>query len=306
MTNFRLQIVSIIAIFAAVGAGLVLGSLPRQSLASASGGDDAVALAERNQKLQADLDERTRSVMADRAFVDALAPQLLSGRLRGATVLTLATPSGGDNVDGVVRMLLRAGATLTGSLALTAKFSDPAADSDLLALAADHAAPAGSGASTVATHPDYVDGADASAGVLASVLSRREPVRTDWRATIGAYAGGGYLRGTEAMSAPADVVMVVAGPPDTSTGPGATLRLVTRLAETGRVVVVSGTDRSAGNLVSEVRQDPDLSPLVSTVDNVGTEVGCLLAAWSVADELDDRSGHYGDGPGASLLPKNSP
>jgi hypothetical protein len=38
------------------------------------------------------------------------------------------------------------------------------------------------------------------------------------------------------------------------------------------------------------------------VDDVGTPAGRLVTAWALADLIGGRTGHYGNGAGASLLP----
>jgi hypothetical protein len=51
-----------------------------------------------------------------------------------------------------------------------------------------------------------------------------------------------------------------------------------------------------------VRADASLSATVSTVDNAGTPTGRLVTVWALADLIGGRTGHYGTGAGATLLP----
>lgn len=80
---------------------------------------------------------------------------------------------------------------------------------------------------------------------------------------------------------------------------------VAQFDKAGDVVVAASADAGNGNVVAEVRGDPQLFQTVSTVDNVDTPQGRLVAAWAVADRIRGRTGHYGIGAGATLVPKTT-
>jgi hypothetical protein len=300
---FKLQVISIVAVFAAVSAGLVLGSFAHNNQATAATQDEVAVLDRQNAALQAQVDQLNRDALTDLRFTEGLAPTILYGRLQGTKVLTLSTPSGAGSVEGVVRMLSSAGAVLTGSVQLTTRFTDPRYDDQLRDLA--HAAPP----STVVGIPKNADGVAASAAVLSGVFMTRAPALSDAdiRKVLDSYANAGFLRGTGPVSTPADVVVVVSGPPEANEDAvrrnAAAFAMVTQLARAGKVVVAANTYSGAGNLVAAVRADPALSLTVSTVDNSDAAIGRLLIAWAVGDQLAAHTNHYGTASGASLVPK---
>jgi hypothetical protein len=109
------------------------------------------------------------------------------------------------------------------------------------------------------------------------------------------------------VNTPADVVVVVSGPPSTNADfarrNAAVLAMTTQFARASKVVVAATTVGGAGNLVAQIRIDPGLRLTVSTVDNAGTPAGRLVVAWAVADQIEGRAGQYGTGQGATLVPK---
>ncbi len=309
--SFKLQVISIVAVFGAIGAGLILGSFAHNNVATAADRDEVGALSKQNQALQGQVDEFTRDALAETRFTEGLAPTILYGRLQGIKVLALSTPSGAASIEGVVRMLSSAGSVVTGAIQLTAKFTDPGSEDELLDLA-HNTLPA-----AAASIPDDADGVAASAEMLSRVLVKRAPTvpETELRAVLDAYADAGYLRGTGPVSTPADVVVLVSGPPasDQAESDQGVVRRITAvlasLARAGKVVVAGSAGAnttSAGDLVGAARADQTLKSAVSTVDNADTSIGRLLVAWAVVDQLAGRATHYGTGPGATLVPENAP
>jgi Copper transport outer membrane protein, MctB len=302
----RFQIISIVAVFTAVGVGLAMGTAARDSPAAASTRSQLTALSEQNDDLQAQIDYLSRDEATRERFVEELVPTVLAGRLKATKVLLLATPSGVDSVAGVRQMLSVAGADLTGALQVTGKFTDPRYEDELLDLA-HTVLPS----SVVDPPPAGLDGVGASASVLATVLLKHTPATTDedLRTALASYASQGYLLGTDGVRAAADVVVVVSGPPvageDATRRNAALLGIVTQFDKAGKMVVAATTDTGAGNLVAQVRHDAQLHLSVSTVDNVTTPQGRLVAAWAAVDQLAGKTGHYGVGEGTTLLPKRT-
>jgi Copper transport outer membrane protein, MctB len=300
----RFQIISIVAVFTAVGAGLAMGTAARDNPAAASTRNQLTALSEQNDDLQAQIDYLSRDEATRERFAEELVPSVLSGRLKATKVLLLATPSGVDSVADVRKMLSVAGADLTGALQITGKFTDPRYDDELLDLA-HTVLPA----SVVGRPAAGLDGVGASASVLATVLLKHTPATTDenLRTALASYASQGYLLGTDGVKGAADVVVVVSGPPvtdeDATRRNAALLAVVSQFDKAGNVVVAASTDTGAGNLVAQVRHDSQLHLNVSTVDNVSTPQGRLVAAWAAADQVAGKTGHYGVGEGTTLLPK---
>lgn len=307
MRNFGFQVIAITAVFASMGTGLVLGALAHNGPASASLRDQVGTLSDHNGELRAEVDWVNRDAAVREHFAEELVPTVLTGRLAGIKVLIVATPSGMDSVDGLRNMLTVAGAKLTGTLEVTAKFTDPRYEDELLDLA-HTVLPS----SVVGPLPGDVDGVGATSALFAAVLLKRSPALSeqDLHTVLTSYASQGYLVGIETVTTAADAVIVVTGPPatdeDATRRNAALLALVTQLDRVGNITVACVNDGGAGNLVAQVRHDSQLRTSVSTVDNVTTPQGRLVTAWATADQLAGRTGHYGVGEGATLVPKISP
>ncbi|MDC4233392.1 copper transporter [Actinomyces sp. B33] len=117
MINFRYHLVSLIAVFAALAVGIVLGAGPLQTrLASTMNPQtDSQALVE-SQAVSA-AEARTA---VEAAGLEQLADSVLPGTLAGTTVATVALPGAdAQDVERVRRMLTTAGASLVGAASLT-------------------------------------------------------------------------------------------------------------------------------------------------------------------------------------------
>jgi hypothetical protein len=304
--NFRYHVVSLTAVFFALAIGLVVGTAALNGPVADSLRDQIDSLGQQNQELRDRVNHLNADVEAREQFAEQVAPVVLANRLAGVRVLILFAPSGADQVDGVRDMVLLAGATVTGRVGVTDRFTDPASNDELLDLAHTSlpaAVPEGL--------PTNSDGVEASTALLGAVLLDRSPsiAEADRRAVLAAYAEPGYLSGTEDVTAAANAVVLVAGAP--YTGPDAPRRnaavvtMVAQLDRAGTVTVAASADTGAGNVVADVRADARLAQTVSTVDNSGTPQGRLVVAWALSDQIAGRIGHYGIGSGATLLPKTA-
>jgi hypothetical protein len=317
MVNFRFHVVSLAAIFLALAAGVVMGAAALRNPVTDSLRARAQTADEQNRQLRDQLEQRDRRDQLDRPaedgttrddLVEQLAPGLLRDRLAARRVLVLSTDAGAPYVDGVVRMLNVAGATVSGRVEIAASFVDPERSAQLLELATA-ARPPGVTSSPAAT----TDGVASSAALLAAVLMTRIPeVSTDDRQRVlAAYQSLGYLTGTVDLTAPADAVVLVSGAapsgPDAAARTQAMIGAVVEFDRAGPIVLAAGSAAGGGTagqdpLVGTIRDDPELAASVSTVDNVGTAEGRLVTGWAVADQLGGTVGHYGTGPGSPLVP----
>jgi hypothetical protein len=304
--NFRYHVVSLTAVFFALAIGLVVGTAALNGPVADSLRDQIDSVGQQNQELRDRVNHLNADVEAREQFAEQVAPVVLANRLAGVRVLILFTPSGDEHVDGVRDMLALAGATVTGRVGVTDRFTEPANNDELLDLA-HTSLPAG----VPDGLPTNSDGVEASAALLGAVLLDRTPpiAETDRRAVLTAFTNPGYLSGTDDVAAAAGAVVFVSGPP--YTGPEAARRnaaIVTTVAQldnAGVVTVAAGADAGEGNVVAEVRRDPRLTQTMSTVDNAGTPQGRLVVAWALAEQIAGRPGHFGIGSGATLLPKTA-
>ncbi len=306
MINFRYHVVSLTAVFFALAIGLVVGTAALNGPVADSLKEQVTSLGQQNQELRDRVDHLTADVNSRERFAEQIAPVVLAGRLTNTKVLVVSLPTGGDYVEAVTKMLVTAGAKITGTVAVSDSFLDPARNDELLDLA-HTALPA----SVTGGLPTNSVGVESSSALLAAVLLNRIPApsEADLRSVLAAYDSQGYLEQTQKVTGPADAVVVISGPPltdkDAARKNAAAVTFVTQLTKAGRVLVASDSDAGNGNVVTAVRGEPTLSSRVSTVDNVATPQGRLVAAWAVADRISGKVGHYGIGSGTTLLPKVS-
>lgn len=334
MLNFRYHVVSLVAVFLALAIGVIMGTTvldralvdrleDQQQLLR----DDIAEARETNAALAAEVEQQQVAVVqaAERLVPGALedVPVVLVG-VRGAE------PEG---LDELRTALQGAGADDRGELWLTERFTLPtdedalalaeAVDEDpdlapselraaaVAALAAELRAGATEDPDEPATDPDEAgsEGADEEGPPEAE-----EPAAAEDGA-IEALVAEGFLE----LGAPADeeavaalpagtVAVVAAGDADPALG----ARLVAELgggdadAPLAVVVAEQRTDVAAGattpaSAVARVREDDAVAGTVTTVDNLGTDVGRLAVVLAVVDAAEGVVGDFGTGPGATRL-----
>jgi hypothetical protein len=300
--NFRYHVVSLTAVFLALAIGLVLGTAALNGPAADKLGDKVSELSDRNQQYRDQVESLTTEVNKQEQFAEESAPLLLAGRLPAKRVLVLSTAAANKNVDELVKTLALSGAKLTGRVQIEDKFADPANNDQLLDLALSSAPPGVRG-----TLPSKSNGAETSAALLAAVLVGGVPV-DGIRTVLTAYSSQGYISVNGEVSGPAEAVIMLAGQAyvgqDATKRNAAVVTVVDRFDQAGKLVVAGSGDAGDGNAVRAVRGDPALVKSVSTVDNLTTSQGRVATVLALAEQVEGRVGHYGNGSGAtSRLPK---
>lgn len=308
MINFRYHVVSLAAVFLALAIGLVVGTSAANGPIADNLKDQYSKVSTDNQQLRDQLDERTSDLNKAGEFAEETAPALLGGKLTGKRVLVLSLEGNGKDVDkttaGVSDFLHKAGATVTGTVKLTEKFTAPASKDQLLDTADASAPPGISGAL-----PTQNSGVDTSAALLAALLvgNTGSAVLDSTHTVLKAYQTQGFLSFDGAFAAPAEAVLMVAGTPSTGKDAKdratAALAIVSRFEQAGKLVVGG---LSVIGVVSSVRGDSALQKNVSTVDNLVTAQGQVAAVLALVERMKGGTGHYGSGDGASsMLPKTA-
>jgi hypothetical protein len=303
MINFRYHLVSLVGVLFALSIGLVLGS---GLLSSGTGTAAAVQVVD----LQAEtalLRERVAANEATVSFADsfgaATQQSQVEGTLTDRPVVVVAVPGADDQVlAGTREALSAAGASVVGTIAVDASWSDAASEPLLDSLAAQLVT---SGAAL----PD-TDGYERGAVVLAaSVLAPAAgDESSELETTPAAFAEAGLISLSEPLSGPAELaVLVTGGPVDDDGEAGRRLGALASLAgafdSEGAGAVLAGPPDSAANLglVDAVRSDVDLAAQLSTVDMAQVSSGRTSTALALAEQAEGGVGHYGavgqvDGP----------
>jgi hypothetical protein len=313
MINLRYHIVSLVAVFLALGLGIVMGStvIDRVTVDALNDNLDDVrrsvgAIREENRKLG-------DQIKQGQDFAETTRDQLLRGHLRNVPVMVVAI-AGIDRgpVDDLRRALAGAQATMQGTIWFTSKMR-LASDGDVRALAGALDLPV--------DRPEVV-----RRQALARVASARDNGSAD-ASPLAALQSAGFLT-YEGPSPPAStttssVPLALASLPLPNTrylvvsGAGAevgddvvAVPLTQAYAQaSARVVAVeSGVDTDGGRavFVGLLRGDV-LSSRLSTVDNIESPMGQTAAVLALEDLGVPRYGHYGVGPGAQrILPQPTP
>jgi len=307
MIDFRYHVVSIIAVFLALGTGIVLGStaLDRPII------DDlkrrTTGLAEDKARLQERVEGLEDSVDDDEAFTAAVGEIVLPGRLTGQRVTVVSTPGAdGDVRDSVIEAIRTAGARVTGQINLLPRFTDPDAAAEIDDLV-----------SKLATGIDPPSGTvPRAAAELAAALDAdgrpdgdAVPVETT-RLISGFREAGLVAVDGNAAVRPGDVVVMVLGPPGAEDSDADTavaervqrslVEVITAFAGRGAVVLAAPTTAAGDrSLLKAVRDDAGLAAKLSSVDTAGTPYGSIATVLALADAVRREFGHYGVGPGAT-------
>ena len=309
MINLRYHIVSLVAVFLALGLGIVMGStvISRVTVDALNDRLDTVqrsqgAVREENGRLKGQVDHGQEFAVTTR-------DQLLRGHLRNVPVMIVAV-AGVDRrpVDELRQALVGAQATLQGTVWFTPKMR-LSSDGDVRALA--------TALDLSVDRPEVVRRL-ALAKVAAgrdSTASDTSPLSALQLAGFVTYEAPPLATSTTTLAPPTLAslplantrYLVVSGAGAVVGDDAVAVPLVQAYAQaSGRVVAVeSGVDTDGGRavFVGLLRGD-SLAARMSTVDNIESPMGQTAAVLALEDLGVPRFGHYGVGPGAQrVLPQ---
>lgn len=305
MIDFRYHIVSLIAVFLALGMGILLGSS-----VLATGTIDVLEAQQRNLRRDVDASQDQISTLRQerdegRAIVEQVTPWMVRGRLNGQRFVSVYDGGGGRWRDPARDALVQAGAQEVGSVTLTDAWNltEPAASDRLGQIVRDTL-----GSFEPAEHP-------VEAALIA--LGRRlfEP---DGEALLRALVDarfvtvdGADLRGTWPPRGSA-VLGLAASYTRTRPEPGWLAALAQGTASVAPTLIVGARpkDHSA---VTLLRADQASPPTLTTFDAAETDggrSGPVLAAASrigivmaMEAAVQGRGGHYGTDDGRRFVPE---
>ena len=297
MIDFRYHIVSIVAIFFALGAGVVLGSGPLKG----AGNELVQAQAEKDRQQLADARAELVQVKAlDKYrddFVAKVTTGLTDGKLTGKKIVIVTMPNAdGDLTTSIQDELEKAGGQVTTKVALDAKLFDPGQRQLVESLV------------TQLVTADIQFPADSTtyqrAGlILARGVAAKEEGRTADADSTKILSG---LTGAKLVSLKpsqikdrASLFVVVAAKPPTPTPDNSTYNdsvdFVQGLDEGSGGVVVAGTPETAqnGGLIKALRSDSEASKIVSSVDVADLPSGQMTVVFALVEQAGGKAGHYG-------------
>jgi len=310
--DFRYHIVSIVAIFFALGAGVLLGAGPLKN----TGANVVQAQAEKDRQA---LDDAREELIQARAldkyrddYVAKVTSGLVTARLKDRKVAVVRMPHADDGlVDDVTSELEAAGAQVTTTVSL---------DGDLFTteqrplvnplvnqlVTAD------------VTFPKDSTTYERAGQILARAIAAKDDGRTvdeDASRILGGLTGSKLFGVKPTPKDRATLVVVVAGKPQNPAPDDSTYSDAVDLAEgldAGSAgVVVAGTPASAqSGLLKTLRSDSDATKNVSSVDVADLPSGQATVIFALAEQADGKAGQYGGidakngvAPAAVLVPE---
>jgi hypothetical protein len=315
MLNLRYHVVSLVAVFLALGIGVIMGAtvIDRVTVDQLRNRLDSVEGSVRqtrkdNDRLAAQLHTWDR-------FVDQGRSALLSGQLQGVPVLLVG-------VDGIDRKpvgdlrgeLLTAGANVEGTLWLKDKLNvKTQADANALAgvLGVPEDTPDVVRATALSKLAAVLRGSGDPAGVIPAL---RQGGFLDYEAPQAATSTSSPTStppGPGTIPVPGTRTLIMSGAGARLDDETMTMPFVTQMALAGAPIVAAeaGQDTPGGRdvFVGLVRERAETSARVPTVDNLESFIGQAAAVLALRDVGRAPASHYGLGPGAQrLLPEPTP
>jgi hypothetical protein len=327
--DFRYHLVSIIAIFFALAAGIALGAGPLKAGVDQTLTDQTSALRDENQQLRDQIATLESTAEYRDAFVGAVTPELIDSRLADRRVVLVALPGAdADQVAAIGETLAGSGAAVGATVRIDPTWTDAGSAAVLDTLASELV-------SSGTTLPEG-DGYDRGAAVLAGALLEpadeaseegdtgaepepgptEEPTAPEAGATeeptpgaedaaessataLAAFSEAGLVSVEGEPTPEADLAVVVAGPPfddeELERRNAALVTLATALDAAGSGSVLAGSPSSAGEtgVVAALRADGNAAELVSTVDVATLPSGRVAVVYALEEQVAGGSGHYG-------------
>jgi hypothetical protein len=305
--TFRYHIVTLVSVFLALAIGIALGGGPLKGEVDNSLVKELAARKKTEKEQRVTIRELRAAAAFSDGFAKATAPTVLSGTLKGVSVAVVSLPEARQTTVTELQSLVRtAGARLVGSYRVGDKLGDDTNKGLVDQL----------GTQMMAGVHDVQVPSDASTYQRFGLLLGRaigtkdkgnQPFDATSTSLVSGFATAGLVSAVGTPKGRARVVIMVTGPGGTSARQAGVneIHAVVADAMTDDVsaVVLSGPADAAraGGLLRKVRDDVNLSSVLSTVDSAGTGSGAVVTLLAAAQDLSGGTGQYGavdaaDGP----------
>jgi hypothetical protein len=311
--DFRYHIVSLVAVFLALGVGIVLGSGPLDEQIQGALQTQTNDLRGQQRELRSQVSDLQNQVGVGEQFAQEIIDPLTANQLTDRTVVMFTLPgTDKDLVDNATKVLERSGATVNGTVAITDVYVDPTKAKAPLEDLALRLVPPG------VQFPDGSSPIERVGTVLARSTvanNRQDTQEVDQRAAevLAGLQELGAIKVTGEPGRRSDLAVVVAPAPAKDKGTAeavkasddALLGLVAALDAASRGVVVTGPRLSAssGGFVDLVRKSDNKAQGVSTVDLADSTLGQIGLVLGLVEQTRGAAGDYGGGSGVdSVIP----
>jgi len=298
--SLRHHIISIAAVFLALAIGLILGFTSVSNGLLSGLRSDKSGLQQNVGALESDRNTLRAQLNSANGFDSAVAPLALRGVLAQRSVVIFTAPdANSSDRDALVKLIGQAGGSVSGQVALTPAFVNPA-NADQLRSTITNVIPAG-----VQLPTGSVDSGSLAGALLGSVLlldaktAKPRTTPAELAVAVQALRAGGFIGAGGPPVTPGQLGLVLTGGAVTGDGAGDRASTIARFAaaldRTSAGVVLAGRAGSAdGNgPVGVARADADITAALTTVDNVDTAAGQITSVLGLQEQLDGRAGRYG-------------
>lgn len=310
MIDFRYHLVSLVSVFLALAVGIVLGAGPLKDPIDATIKNDVESLRAEKDGLKQELDRLDSSQQHRDDFLDEISPVLVGQRLSGRSVALVVLPGAEkQTADDLETVLQQAGAKVTTRVSVAEKWTEPDQAAFRDQLASQLQSTRGAGDTGAATTPDRL------ANLLARSVLTDDPARsgkpdTPARTVLDGLTSADLVSVDGEPKTLATVAVLLAPPVPEAVHGAATATdepLLTAWAalahaldtgSNGATVLGPPSSTADGGLLHTLRDDPELSADLSTVDTAGTPMGNLTTVLALGEQLRGGSGSYGFADGA--------
>lgn len=308
MVDFRYHLISLVAVFLALGLGILMGTVVLNDALVDSLKADIRDVREHNQSLEDEINQQDRRIDAANAFADEAAPWLTTGALDGR-VIVMVQPEGtdGDTVGSVRAAVEEAGGEIPTTLVLSDRFRlQDQIERDQLALIIGSSS--GAARDLRAEVGAQLGSRLAAAAAEAPTASRPQDVAQERLRLLLRELGNADFVSVDAEDnqslVPSNAMFLVIGgdaSPRTYDSSELVTALVAETSARGVPTLVGEHAESTWGLVPAVRNDPDAGGGVSTVDQANTVEGRVAVVLGLQRAFEGATGHYGVGPGATRV-----
>jgi Copper transport outer membrane protein, MctB len=323
LIDFRYHLISIIAVFLALGIGILMGSLVLEDRLVRQIRSQLESIGRRNDELQAEVVDLKNQIDADEGFARIAREYLIKGQLDGEHIVVFTYErTDGGLMDQLRATVEEAGGSLTSTIEATEKLSlETPAERDQLALALSS-----SSSSAADLHQELGDElGDTAAAAAGSGGTTREPLPAAEQVgpaaksldgLVADLADAGFLNvdrppNDEPLVPPGADFVVVGGSEDAppfQLSPY-TVALSSHLARDGAPVLAAESSTSSWGIVTSLRADGDAQDAVTTVDQAESISGSVAMVLGLEQADAGIVGkHYGVAPDAAsgIIPEPPP
>lgn len=297
MVDFRYHLVSLIAVFMALGVGIILGAGPLQNSIGSVLTNQVDSLRESRNEAWAQAEEAERESQAYREGLESLTTDMITGSLDGQAIVIVALPGASDDaIAAHSENLMLSGAEIQGVVEITDSFFSPATASYRNALS-------GQLGSYVETSDNPME--TLVAGLELILMADDESAGAATLLELYQSSDNPLIEVRESLVSPSDAILVV-GPteveapvegeedPDAETILANKVEFMTAI-ETPAVLVSTG---DSGTLLDAVRADDNG---VSTVDSPEDSTSFINVPFALTQELSGATVAWGITDSAELV-----